>query len=604
MAGEQGRVGAQLVLPAAVLDQIQRAGGFSSGTVDLGRSNGGQEERQPYHYAGVAVDSAEHGVEGVLVVLNSQTREVAPFQRQRLEDLAELFGAMLDREAPVPLRKALGQRDALLKLIARAGEGFLARSTWQSSATYLLVELGRVLDLDWAEIVSADEDVYVSWCHERGNKIAVSSLLSKESAAPWRQALERGESVRTDRGSMSEAGKLGFAEEGSLVLVPVRRDGSFWGVIASGVAREGRRWTELEMEVLHLLAQLLGAALTREAQDAELREGEERFAVAFRVHPMAVAIISRKDGRCLNANFHFTRMTGVSSGDLINEEHLAARLRTVVSDENEWIRMLADEPTVRNMEGRLTTPEGEERDVLLHSEHVRMNGQPCLLLMLSDITERARLQRRLLEAGERSRRRVGFDLHEDLGQHLAAISMLIGSLVQLLHQEGSSHTGLAEQIEARLKSVIDVTRHLSLELSPVGSMPEGLMDALADLVLRIEAEHDLACIFEMPVPVLVSDSSRALQLYAIAEEAAQNAAHHAEASTIQIRLTQTDDALRLAIADDGKGVPADILTSSKGTGLRMMRYRADIVGASLDIGRAASGGTEVVCLLSLDEDLG
>ncbi|RYD72229.1 MAG: histidine kinase, partial [Verrucomicrobiaceae bacterium] len=86
-----------------------------------------------------------------------------------------------------------------------------------------------------------------------------------------------------------------------------------------------------------------------------------------------------------------------------------------------------------------------------------------------------------------------------------------------------------------------------------------------------------------------------LQLYRIAQEAISNAIRHGEASEVRLSLDAPDGGRgRLVIRDNGKGIPKPPPTSS-GLGLRIMQYRAGLVGGTLDISRAESGGTEVVC---------
>jgi signal transduction histidine kinase len=91
-----------------------------------------------------------------------------------------------------------------------------------------------------------------------------------------------------------------------------------------------------------------------------------------------------------------------------------------------------------------------------------------------------------------------------------------------------------------------------------------------------------------------------MHLYRIANEAIINARRHADASCIQVRLGRRDGALEMTVQDDGVGLPND-LDEAKGLGLRTMRYRANLIGASLTLRAPDEGdGTILRCTLPLD----
>jgi signal transduction histidine kinase len=85
-------------------------------------------------------------------------------------------------------------------------------------------------------------------------------------------------------------------------------------------------------------------------------------------------------------------------------------------------------------------------------------------------------------------------------------------------------------------------------------------------------------------------------LYRIAQEAASNALRHGRARNIAISLDATSKSIMLAVTDDGTGLPADARTK-KGMGLRIMDYRAGMIGATFDIQNLPSGGARAVCIL-------
>jgi signal transduction histidine kinase len=128
---------------------------------------------------------------------------------------------------------------------------------------------------------------------------------------------------------------------------------------------------------------------------------------------------------------------------------------------------------------------------------------------------------------------------------------------------------------------------------------DGLMVALDDLAQR--TTQTVACTFKCDRPILMPESDVALNLYRIAQEAVSNAVKYSGATRIVITLSREGESLRLAIADDGCGIPSSTRPRRQkrlgGMGLHIMRYRARTMGATLRIQDRQPHGTEVVCLL-------
>jgi signal transduction histidine kinase len=97
-------------------------------------------------------------------------------------------------------------------------------------------------------------------------------------------------------------------------------------------------------------------------------------------------------------------------------------------------------------------------------------------------------------------------------------------------------------------------------------------------------------------PVEVADATVATHLYRIAQEAVNNALKHSKTKKINVSLVQSRQQLVLAVRDDGCGFSHPALNHD-GMGLRVMRYRADLIGAKLDITGQSGKGTCVTCTL-------
>ena len=211
--------------------------------------------------------------------------------------------------------------------------------------------------------------------------------------------------------------------------------------------------------------------------------------------------------------------------------------------------------------------------------------------------EKVRLEREVLEISERERRRIGHDLHDGLGQRLTAASMTTNALVAAMQTEAPALAQRAEEIGHQLRGAIAEARALSHGLAPVALSDDGLMSALASLT-DSAARSGARCVFDCPVPVRVPDAEVAGQLYRIAQEAVNNALKHAAASEIRIGLERRGSFGVLEVDDDGEGLP-DPAPASGGIGLRVMRYRAQLIGGELEISSPPAGGTRIACRFPL-----
>jgi len=206
------------------------------------------------------------------------------------------------------------------------------------------------------------------------------------------------------------------------------------------------------------------------------------------------------------------------------------------------------------------------------------------------------LQKEILEVSESEQRRIGRDLHDGLGQHLTALEMLSQALAGKLKSAAPDLVKLALDISRQIRETITQTRLLSHNLSPVPLEADGLMIALAELAAGTASMSGIDCRFVCDRPVTVSDANVATHAYRIAQEAVNNALKHSQAKAIRIALTAQEDVWTMSVEDDGLGLPAEN-TLNSGLGLRMMKYRAQLVGASLDIHSTCRKGARITCQL-------
>lgn len=295
------------------------------------------------------------------------------------------------------------------------------------------------------------------------------------------------------------------------------------------------------------------------------------------------------------------------------DELIEARRRGRLGTEPEAtlfkLMMVWDRRRSGEIETRYRNLAGRKIDVLLRVVIPEADGRPDLtrvLLAMTDIS--ANRQRLFAQAqvsqAERERRMLAHELHDTLAQQITGMNMLAEGLRRRLEAQGVAEAPRAAELTAMLGQANTDVRRLISGLSAPRITPDELETALDSLAGRIALVHHLPVSFHCgrgPDPDDLDEDSVNHLLY-IAQEATHNAAKHASASSIQITLDQADAGLTLSVADDGIGLPVDPPTSNPveagaGLGLGIMRYRAEVIGATIRFDSTPESGTVVRCFL-------
>ena len=207
--------------------------------------------------------------------------------------------------------------------------------------------------------------------------------------------------------------------------------------------------------------------------------------------------------------------------------------------------------------------------------------------------EHHRLQNEIARVADEERRHLGQEIHDGVCQQLTGALLRCQTLE--LHLEHGAPPAASEL--AALSSLLSETIHeahaVAKGLCPLDPTPEALAPALRALARQSHQASGVACQFTSSGDVLVPDAAAAQHLYRLAQEAVSNAVRHAHATRIDIRLTGSDDDLRLEVEDDGRGLPGTI--PAGGMGLRTMAFRAHLIDGTFALERTEGGGTRVSC---------
>jgi two-component system CheB/CheR fusion protein len=212
-----------------------------------------------------------------------------------------------------------------------------------------------------------------------------------------------------------------------------------------------------------------------------------------------------------------------------------------------------------------------------------------------DITERRFLEKEILDITEKERELIGQEMHDGMGQVLTGIAVKCKGLALKLKGKSSEEMKDALTISKLANKAIAQTRDLAKMLYPVDIETGGLVSALEMLASNAEKTMEVTCRFRCGKSVSVKNLVEAKQIYRITQEAITNAIKHGKAKNINIKLRFTKSGIVLSVKNDGLDFPK-LSTRTKGLGLKIMKYRTDLIGGSLDIRKGDKGGTVVTCI--------
>jgi PAS domain S-box-containing protein len=366
-------------------------------------------------------------------------------------------------------------------------------------------------------------------------------------------------------------------------------------------ARLGKIW---ELGLLVILGVFVGLRVDREVEarkDAERRErerlaSEERYRSLFEGAPAPI-LIANEQGIIQEANEGTSILVGEPANRLAGR-----RLETVVGDEVAGIIM----------------GQAESRAVQIESEQLGSvwvlptgipfqgtDGRPWVQAILRDVTaleERRRgieaYARRTLAGREEERRRIARELHDGPLQSVIMLSRRLAAIEAPASPDGRRDFA---EVSTLAQSIADELRRTSRNLRPSILDDLGLVAALRSEGDLVAGQHALMVQFRLTGSPRQLPPATELMLLRVTQEALRNVVRHAAASNVLIGLSYRPAAVKLSVADDGRGpghrlAASDLLAAGK-LGIVGMTERASLLGASCRVWAKRHGGTVVVVLV-------
>lgn len=331
-------------------------------------------------------------------------------------------------------------------------------------------------------------------------------------------------------------------------------------------------------------------ALLKARAESVLRRSEEHCRALMEQASDSYFVLTT-DGTILDVNPGTCKAMGYSRKEL-----LGRRVTDFMDPKEIGIRPLQIE-RVLSGESFVSTRRIRRADgsYAVFESNIARLGDGHVLVTARDITGLRRLEQDVIEVGQRERQAVGRDLHDSLGQKLSGISFLCAGLANRLAEQGLGEADDAKRIAGLLRESICQTRRIARGLCLADLASDGVAAALAGFADHIGTTYGVGCRFvQSGNRDLLFQDARASQLYMIAQEASSNAIRHGKAKNIVIELNVRPDGGELRIQDDGCGF-LPLQESAGGLGLRIMRYRAEMMHGTLRV-ESSPGNTAVTCL--------
>jgi signal transduction histidine kinase len=244
--------------------------------------------------------------------------------------------------------------------------------------------------------------------------------------------------------------------------------------------------------------------------------------------------------------------------------------------------------------------EGQQLEQALDSEQRASRA-------LSDSQEKLRqshnqirkLLGRLIDVQEAERRRISRELHDDLNQKIATLSMNISRLKRKVPQQDGQLVADLDQLRKTANGLTDEVRRLSHQLHPAVLEHLGLVPALESYIASFRDEEQIDVEFTADVGDVRIPFQASICVYRVAVEALRNVARHSGAGSAAVSLKRSQKGLELQVSDSGKGFDVETYRQGGGLGLISIEERLRVLQGDCDVSSDPERGTTLVARVPL-----
>ena len=344
----------------------------------------------------------------------------------------------------------------------------------------------------------------------------------------------------------------------------------------------------------------------RKHAEEALKTSEEKFSKAFRQSPMLVTLTSIKDSRYIDVNEAFERVTGWHRDQVIGRTPSDIEFWVDPEERVKLTNRLLTEGHLTEMETRFRMRDGSIRIGSATAELIELNGEPCMLGVGVDITERKRaeealstMSRRLIEAQEKERIRIARELHDDMGQRLALLTNELEQIQQTFPDLDVAVRSRISEAQKNTSQIATDIQSLSHELHSSKLQYLGLAAAMKGFCREFGEQQKVKIDFksyDVPSP-LSPDIS--LCLFRVLQEALNNSIKHSGVRHVDVRLWGTSDEIHLTVSDSGAGFDSQAAKQGRGLGLVSMEERLKLLDGKFSIESQPNRGATIHARLPL-----
>ncbi|MGB5600927.1 MAG: PAS domain S-box protein [Gammaproteobacteria bacterium] len=349
----------------------------------------------------------------------------------------------------------------------------------------------------------------------------------------------------------------------------------------------GYRFEDQEVWMMHDMTK-------RHLYEKALRKSEERLQAIMDNASEAIVVIDG-DGVITDFNIAAETLFGYGADETVGRNISQLMPSPYREQHDAYMRHYRETGKSTIMRQRRELP-GRRKDGLIIPLEItiaEIDHRSLYCGMIRDLTEHKSLEKEIADICTLEQERIGQDIHDGLGQQLTGLSMMATSLKHELEKHELPQATRLDEMIGYLTQAAEEARTLSHGLAPISIMPQGLSDAFSKLAEHIRMTTGINCRFESEQSVENMDVTFSMQLYRIAQEAVNNAVKYANPRNIHIKL-ENIHGYALTVSDDGSGFNVNDMMQKR-FGLRIMRYRAGIIGFKLEIESSPGRGTAIHC---------
>jgi PAS domain S-box-containing protein len=333
-----------------------------------------------------------------------------------------------------------------------------------------------------------------------------------------------------------------------------------------------------------------------------LRESETLYRTLFESVPVGIGLATL-EGQILAVNPAMCCITGYSEEEWKKANVIASYQNP--DDRIPFLKHLRENGFASNYEVELKRADGTAYLANLASTCLSMGEKEVLLTVVEDITERRQAQKQLQSlasqlslAEEKERRRIATELHDNVGQILAAAKMRLGRLRERINN--SEQESEIVELKKLCEQAIALTRSLTFELSPPVLYELGLEPALEWLLKKHAEQEGIETEFASDAEPKPLDDDILVLLFQSVRELLNNVARHSRASRVAVSIARESGNIQVVVEDDGAGFDVSALGESDGFGLFNIRERLSCLGGTFSLQSSPGGGTRIVIAAPLE----